>query len=627
MVMVEAWRTLRDWSQVLHKRLWVRLGVFLGALLTLGLLAPATVFAQGQNTGTISGNVKDPQGAAVANAEATLFSVDEQSSIKVKVNGRGEYLFPTVKPGRYTVTVSAPAFQNYTGDGIVINAGENIRFDAALQIGAPTETITVDTDSATVDTRSATVAAVIDPVLVQNLPVDGNNVVSLAALLPGVTDVSAPTTFTSDAGGPSYISSGSRANQNLFQLDGMMWNNVYYNSGLNFPPPFMLQEVSVQLVNFKAQYGRNVGSVFNAITSSGTTRFHGTVWEYIQNQALNASDYLSHTNPHLVQNQFGMTLGGPAWKDKAYFFVGVQDLRSSAEVISNTQLPTAAERGLNPDGTPRPCVSSIWAGKTCASFAGDYPATTDFTKAGVANPFFKTSSSSAGTQALVAIAQSQIASTAATAAGQAQGAQNCYDDLNNLVASSSVRFMPNAEIPSECFNPVTQNLYKKYIPIPTQNGVPVTVPTTLPTMARQPRNDWDGLARADVHFGQHALEAKYYVTSVNDVTANSVSPNGTADANYNLDANSGGIISGNVGDTWAIRPNLLNIFRAGYKRYNYNIVPIDTTTLLDLGETSPIQAILRCRVFRRTHVSPSALETRHGTTRQTRARSSATIPR
>jgi len=335
----------------------VRRSVWLCAILALALFASGQALAQAQNVGTISGNVKDRQGAYVVTAEATLVSIDEGLNETIKVNQRGEYLFPSVKPGRYNVTVSAPSFQNYMGDGLSVNAGENIRFDAVLQAGSATDTITVDTDAATIDTRSATVAMVIDPVLVQNLPVDGNNVVSLAALLPGVTDVSAPITFTSDAGGPSYISSGSRSNQNLFELDGMMWNNVYYNSGLNFPPQFMLQEISVQLVNFKAQYGRNVGSVFNAITGSGTQHFHGTAWEYIQNQALNASDYLSHTNPHLVQNQFGLTVGGPVWRDKAYFFLGVQDLRSSAEVISNTQLPTAAERGQNPDGSQRPCIT------------------------------------------------------------------------------------------------------------------------------------------------------------------------------------------------------------------------------------------------------------------------------
>jgi len=556
-------------------------------VLALVLTAYATPFCSAQtiSTGTVSGNVTDSGGAVVPNAIVTIKSIDEGTVNTAKVNKQGEYLFSQIKPGSYTLTVLAPGFETFKMNALNVNASENVRINAPLAVGSVSTTVTVDAPSATVDVRSATIATVIDPTLVENLPVDGNNVVELAALLPGVVDVNAPTTFTSDTGGPTYSSGGSRSNQNLFLVDGAMWNNVYYNTGLNYPPPLMLQEVSVQSVNYKAQYGRNVGSVFNVLTKSGTNKFHGQLWEYIQNKALNASDYLSHLNPKLVQNQFGASVGGPILNNKLFFFLGLQDLRSASEVVSNTRLPTLAERGLSPDGvTPLPCVSSVWSGKHCFSFAADYPAGGNLITSGLMNPYYPSNPYSGP-------AQSEIRSTAATAAGQSgiYNAKQCDIDLTTLANSASsstlsASILPNAEIPYECVNPVAVNFYKKYLPIPKINGVPVTQATTLPTTANQPRNDWNGLARVDWNTGHgHTIDARYYVTSVNDQTSNSVTPTGTAVASYDIDANSGGITSGNLGDTWVLTPNLLNVLRVAYKRYNYTVEPIDPTTFIDLG--------------------------------------------
>jgi hypothetical protein len=555
-------------------------------------LAPVAVFValfcfgqiaglgQSQNTGTIAGNVTDALGLVVTNATVTLTSVDEGTISTVNVNERGEYLFAAVKAGTYTLKVSAPGFEGYQANTLSINASENFRLDAKLQVGSTTESVVVEAPSVTVDTRSATLATVIDPTLVQNLPVDGNNVVELAALLPGVTDVSAPTTFTSDTGGPRYVVSGSRSNQNLFLFDGIMWNNVYYNTGLNFAPPLMLQETSVQLVNFKAQYGRNVGSVFNVLTKSGTNQIHGTVWEYIQNKALNAADYISRINPFLVQNQFGATVGGPIVRDKLFFFLGYQDLRSVAEASSIVTLPTAAERGLNPDGvTPRPCSpTGQFAGKVqCASFADEFPyapalLTGTFAN-GLENPLWNTRSQ-------VAEAATEITSTANTPAGAAQGAAQCLQDL----ANTTNEYLVQAEVPSECFNPVAVNLFNKYFPIPEVNGVPVSIPTPITSVAKQPRNDQNGLSRIDWNIsGRHIIDARFYVTNTNDVTANSVGTANNSPATYEEDKNIAGIYDGNIGERWVVSPNLLNEVRVGYKRYTYKTLPLDPTTLITLG--------------------------------------------
>jgi hypothetical protein len=548
---------------------------------TLGV-APHRCVAQAQNTGTISGNVSDAQGAVVTNATAVLTSTEQGTSTTLKTNERGEYLFPEVKSGTYTLTVTAPTFQKFIADSITLNAGENIRIDAPLVLGSSTDTVTVEASSTTVDTRSATIATVIDPQLVNNLPVDGNNVVALAALLPGVTNVNAPTTFTSDTGGPTYNVSGARNNQNLFLLDGMLWNNVYYNTGLSFPPPFMLQEVSVQLNNFKAQYGRNVGSVFNALTRSGSNQIHGAVWEYIQNTLFDASDYISQRNPHIVQNQFGATMGGPLKRDKLFFFLGYQGLLGTNEVDTKTQTPTAAERGLTATGAPRPCISPVFAGLNCASFAEDFqtvaggPAEIAAGTGGLRNAVYSGSS-------YLQSAISEINSTYAQQGGT--GTSPCITELQTVIAAGFKEYLPNAELPSVCFNPVATNALAKYVPLPNQTNSTGGLPYTN-TFTLKPQNDQIGFARFDFIRAPHTIGTRFYKTEVSDTSANgAIVAAGTTPGlgSYEPDANSAGITAGILDDRWVLTPNLVNTFLVGYKRYAYNTIPTDPTTLIDLG--------------------------------------------
>jgi len=282
-----------------------------GAALVFLCLASGRAWAQQQNSGTVSGNVVDSQGAVISNAKVSLIDTSEGKEIKTQSNAKGEYLFAVVPIGNYQLKVTAPTFQTYIVNDLQVNAAANVRLDAHMSAGAVEAQVTVQAEGTTLDTRSATLGTMIDPQMVEGLPVDGENIVSLAALLPGVTDVNAPTTFTSDTGGPTYSVSGSRGNQNLFLFDGLIWNNVFYNTGLNYPPRLALEEVSVLLNNYKAQYGRNSGSVFNVLSRRGANAIHGAVWEYLQNAAFDASDYATGVNPHLVSNQFGATLGGP----------------------------------------------------------------------------------------------------------------------------------------------------------------------------------------------------------------------------------------------------------------------------------------------------------------------------
>ncbi|MDR3734594.1 MAG: carboxypeptidase regulatory-like domain-containing protein [Acidobacteriaceae bacterium] len=549
-------------------------------LLATSCLVPVRSFAQAENTGSIAGTVADTQGYVVTNATVTLTSAGENKIMTAKVNEHGQYLFPSVKADTYILRVSAPTFEDFVARQVDVNAGENVRVDAKLTLGSSNVSVTVEAQGTGMDVRSATVAAVIDPSLVQNLPVDGANVVALSALLPGVTNVNAPTTFTSDTGGPTYNVSGARSNQNLFLLDGALWNNVYYNTGLNQPPPFMLQEVSVQLNNFKAQYGRNVGSVFNALTRSGTSEIHGTVWDYINNRSMNAADYITQRNPQLVSNQYGATIGGPIIKNKLFYFLGFQALHADTEMDGKAQTPTLSERGLLAPGVPRPCISAQFAGMNCASFAEDFAGDptlySEFlaNTVGVAIPTNPSSSQAA-------TATSSINSTYAVAGGT--GTSPCITEMSTLLASTATKkYFPNGEVPTICFNPVIANFAAKYLPLPNEpngSGLPYTV-----TYAQAPRRDYQGLARFDWNVGQHTIDAHTYLTNPSDGVANGYTATNPI-STYGPDANSSDIRAGNIGDTWILKQNVLNVARIAYKRFDYKIVPTDSTTLATLGGT------------------------------------------
>ncbi|WP_176441900.1 TonB-dependent receptor [Granulicella rosea] len=555
-----------------------RLAAGLIAML-LAVLGTAAAAAQLENTGQVLGAVTDVQGGVVAGATVTLTSVTKGVTVTQLSNARGEYLFTSVAIGGYNIHVSAPTLGETTEDGVNVDADQNVRIDIRLKPAGTTETVTVNSSAASVDTQSATIGMLIDPDLIHNLPVDGNNVVSLAALLPGVSNVNAPTTFTGDTSGPSYNVNGARSTQNLFLLDGAIWNNLYTNSGLNFPTPEALQEVSILLNNFKAQYGRNVGSVFNALTRSGSNEYHGVIYEYAQNAAFNASDYLLHTNPKLVQNQFGATLGGPVLRDKLFFFLSYQGLRvAQVNATLNTVGFSLADRGLTASGTALPCSSaSAFPGLNCFNLTDLQPLSTTTglpthaTNGLIHNPLWAGNPNSTPS-----IAISNF-NTAWQVAGHT-GTSPCVTELQGALTAYPT-YLPTPEIPTDCINPVAAALISKYVPLPNTPAVAGSSSLRTYTAAPFPRTEQNGLARLDFTVHGHTLDARYYTTTAADFVARSL----TNLATYERDAEQGSTQFGDIGDTWVVRPSLLNVLRVAYKRYDYNYAPLDRTTLSSLG--------------------------------------------
>ena len=548
------------------------LGIFLFAFL---MMVGGRAFAQ--NTGSIFGTVQDKSGAVVKGAEVTVVELERGVTRTVKTNGSGDFSVPSLPVGTYTMTVSAPTFETSVVTDIKIDADSSVKQSTVLIVGAATESVTVkSTGSTALDANSATLGTLIDNKMIEDLPIDGHNVVSLSALLPGVVDVVAPTTFTGDTKGPTYSASGSRNTQNLMLFDGLMWNNLFYNTGINYPPPNSLQEVSVLLNNYKAQYGRNAGSVFNVITKSGTNQFHGAAWDYLQNQMFNATDYISKKNPEDNFNQFGFTLGGPILKDKLNFFFAAQKIIGRLQTVATATTPGYAERGLSPDGvTPLPCITSIFAGLNCASFAADVQLLK------LINPETLSGTGSNG------VSQSDTEAMLNQAYHQAGGLQPvspCVTELQNAAAFTAGQkqptYEPNQEFPVNCLNPVMLNLFKKYVPVPNQfgNGTPTAV-----TSSPSPTGDLNMLGRLDFNIGRHTVDLRYNLIHATNTAPEGVSSTGLGIATYELATRDAKSNFGNIGDTWQLRAKLLNVARIGYKRFESSQFPSDTHTLKDFG--------------------------------------------
>jgi hypothetical protein len=553
--------------------------------LLFALVAVERGWSQGQNAGSVNGNVTDAQGGVLPGAEVTL-SNDEHGFKRVVItNEVGEYVFNQVAVGEYVLTVVSPGFATYEARGVTVDANQAVHVYPKLKPGAAADSITVtDTSGSTIDTTSATLGELVDSKLVENLPVDGGNSVALAGLLPGVVNVNAPTTFTGERSGPTYTVSGSRNTQNLMLLDGSMWNNLFYNTGLNYPPRQGLQEVSVLLNNYKAQYGRNVGSIFNVITASGSNQFHGKFWEYAENSSFNAADYITQKSPHLIQNQFGATFGGPIMKNKLYFMATFQGIRVSQTAIGRATVQTNAERGMTSTGAPLPCTSGgPFTGQDCASFAIDVPSsktTSTFMK----NPLYDDSNG------YVETAKS-VFDTAYTVAGGNLAANQhspCVNELMQVIGSANASnpnnanaaYLPYGEIPTVCFNPVILNVLNKYVPLPTAAN---TTSSGTYTYTPYPRSEYDGLFRADYTHGNHNIDARFYISDNSDIASQGVTSADIGLSGYEVLANTGTNVFGNIGDTWVVSPSLLNVLRIGYKRYTNINIPTDPTTLNQLG--------------------------------------------
>jgi len=339
-------------------------------LLLIGLTAG--VHAQVSTVGSISGTVRDPQGAAVPRAEVTATEESTGATRTVTANEEGFYSIPSLPVGRYTLTTAPAGFKKTVSTGIELHISERLTVDLALEVGAVGETVTVTGESSLVETRNSDVSSLVTEKQVTELPLNGRNYAQLVTLVPGispVTQAGAGGAFgTGGTGLDSHVDmsvNGNGSNTNLWTVDGV--NNMDVGSNatlLVFPSIDSIQEFRVERNSFSAEYGQAQGAVINLITKGGGNEFHGTLFEFFRNDKLNANDFFlnraGQPRPVLRYNNFGFNFSGPitlpkfgeggssTWsgKNRAFFFWNEEWRRERRGLVPPLQfrVPTAAER-------------------------------------------------------------------------------------------------------------------------------------------------------------------------------------------------------------------------------------------------------------------------------------------
>jgi len=338
-------------------------------------------------TATVSGQVVDSSGLNIVGAQVKLVDIDRDNATAVNTNTSGLYAFPSVKPGRYRMEISAAGFRTINVTGITVNVQDHLQQNFKLTVGSVSESITVEGGAPSVDTESATVSTVVDRQFAENLPMNGRSFQTLIELTPGVV-VAANNGY--DTG--QFNINGQRAASNYWTVDG-----VSANIGIGASPlpgngvagalgstsvlggtnslvsVDALQEFRIQTSTFAPEFGRTPGGQISIVTRSGSNQFHGTAFDYLRNDVLDANNWFNGVNilnptplPKAKerQNDFGGTISGPILKNKTFFFFSYEGLR--------LRLPQTALTFV-PDTSPQDPYSRQFAEPAVMPYLNAYP--------------------------------------------------------------------------------------------------------------------------------------------------------------------------------------------------------------------------------------------------------------
>jgi hypothetical protein len=349
----------------------------LSSMLLLLLLAGVSLF--GQTLGDVTGVVLDPQGAPVSGANVTLTNAATNAARTTTTNNEGLYAFPALLPGAYSVKVDKTGFKTFTQSNIEVQVQAQVRVDINMQLGQVSETVEVVASAAALNTENATVGTVVEQKRIVELPLNGRNYLQLTALAPNVSFG-----FPS-AGQADGRQGGDRANQNIsvagmrnnfnrFTLDGVENTDPNFNTYVIFPSAEALQEFKVQTGVYPAEFGRGATQI-NVSTKGGGNQFHGSMYEFLRNEKLDAKNYLfigaQRPKDPFKWNQFGFVLNGPVvipklfnGRNKLFFMTNYEWFRQRRSVIGNFTLPTDAQRsgdftGITPNGIYDPNSKAV----------------------------------------------------------------------------------------------------------------------------------------------------------------------------------------------------------------------------------------------------------------------------
>jgi hypothetical protein len=317
-------------------------------LFALFLIATDLSYAQ-SDTARIEGIVSDATGAVVAGASLKVTNVDTNISLTTVTNENGKYVLTPLRVGKYELEITAPNFRKHVQTNIELQVNQVARIDIHLEVGNVSEEVQVIGGTPLIESSTSSLGQVINGGQIEDLPLNGRNFTQLATLVPGVTrgtpgsnaDGSgghAETFRLGETGSAAISANGLREQNNNFQLDGIDNNESIVNTIVFFPPIEALEEFRVITNVAPAEFGRGGGAIINAVIKSGSNNFHGSLFEFHRNSALDARPTFARDKPLFIRNQFGFTFGGPIVKDRTFFFGDYQGLRQRLPIEAGDRI-------------------------------------------------------------------------------------------------------------------------------------------------------------------------------------------------------------------------------------------------------------------------------------------------
>jgi hypothetical protein len=464
-------------------------------------------------TGSVTGSIFDPTGNVVPQAEITITDVDRNVPHVTRSTSTGDYVMTTLLPGHYSIRVKHEGFETAAVPVFELQVDQKARLDVTLKVGQIAQTVEVTATQPVLDSESSSVGQVIDNKRIVELPLNGRNFLDLATLGTGVAftkDKNQSFQNVRDVGvraSNQYTIGGARNQDTNYMLDGVVNSTPAYNTYVVLPSVDELQEFKVQSNSYTAEYGRGAAQV-NAVTKGGTNTLHGSAYEFLRNDALDAKDYFNDINsyagapkPPFRRNQFGATAGGRLRRDKLFFFASYEGLRDRTSTNSTATVPTMAAR------------------------SGDFSA--------YGRAIYQPHSSS-------------------FAAGNALPA-GCF----NSSASTNVAF-PNMQIPQSCWDPATSKyLQSSLIPQPNRTGTL----NNLFGVVSQPQNNDQAAGRLDYVINPSMNLWGRYSWSQEVQNANSLIP-----SNGLVNSVKTGALT--LHHAWTLSPTMVNEVKAAYLREN-----------------------------------------------------------
>src|ERR1700754_1241801 len=326
-----------------------------GLLVFVALFCVAPVVQAQTNTGQIQGLVKDQTGAVIPGVTVTATHVASNIKVERVTDGSGQYLFPSLAVGEYTLSASVTGFQQVTKTGIELRIGQVINLDLELEAGSISVTETVTLGEQILQTTTGEVSDVIDRERVAELPLNGRQFIQMAQLSEGVVKPPGGTRGGAlQQAGDLVNVAGQRSGHNIYLVDGVKVTDEYFNNLVINPSVDSIQEFKIQKTSYAAEFGGKAAALINVATKSGTKEFHGNAFEFLRNEKLDARNFFDDPSkpiPPFKQNQFGGTIGGPVILpriydrgDSAFFFVSYEGQRINQSLTKTFSVPTAAMR-------------------------------------------------------------------------------------------------------------------------------------------------------------------------------------------------------------------------------------------------------------------------------------------